>query len=161
MADRCSERSTKLSPTLICELANPTQVNIGLRVLTRPIPAQLPEIYRTLGTDYAERVLPSIIQVLYRCTRAALVRSDMRSPYDLMTLVPLVQQESLKSVIAQYNASQLLTMREVRSNHNLHWDIPVQMASLSELRAHAVAGGQPRHQTDSHSEGTVLQYCLG
>ena len=39
------------------------QVNIGLRVLTRPIPAQLPQIYRTLGTDYAERVLPSIIQV--------------------------------------------------------------------------------------------------
>ena len=61
------------------------QVNIGLRVLTRPIPAKLPEIYRTLGTDYAERVLPSIIQ------------------------------ETLKSVIAQYNASQLLTMREARA----------------------------------------------
>ena len=28
-------------------------VNIGLRVLTRPIPSRLPEIYRTLGTDYA------------------------------------------------------------------------------------------------------------
>lgn len=27
------------------------------------MPAKLPEIYRTLGTDYAERVLPSIIQV--------------------------------------------------------------------------------------------------
>ena len=39
------------------------QVNIGLRVLTRPLPPKLPEIYRTLGTDYAERVLPSIIQV--------------------------------------------------------------------------------------------------
>lgn len=39
------------------------QVNIGLRVLTRPVPGQLPEIYRTLGTDYGERVLPSIIQV--------------------------------------------------------------------------------------------------
>jgi prohibitin 2 len=37
-------------------------VNIGLRVLTRPLPERLPEIYRTLGTDYAERVLPSIIQ---------------------------------------------------------------------------------------------------
>jgi len=40
------------------------QVNIGLRVLTRPIPGRLPELYRTLGTNYDERVLPSIIQVL-------------------------------------------------------------------------------------------------
>ncbi len=36
---------------------------MGLRVLTRPNADKLPEIYRTLGTDYAERVLPSIIQV--------------------------------------------------------------------------------------------------
>ena len=50
----------KEAQQLLCAV----QVNIGLRVLTRPMPAKLPEIYRSLGTDYAERVLPSIIQVL-------------------------------------------------------------------------------------------------
>merc|ERR1719352_1697009 len=57
-------------------------VNISLRVLTRPDAGKLPEVYRTLGTDFNERVLPSIIH------------------------------ETLKSVVAQYNASQLLTQRE-------------------------------------------------
>ena len=60
-------------------------VNISLRVLTRPDSGRLQEIYRTLGMDYDQRVLPSIIQ------------------------------ETLKGVIAQYNAAQLLTQRELVS----------------------------------------------
>ena len=56
-------------------------VNIKLRVLWRPIVEQLPRLYRELGTDFDERVLPSI------------------------------GNEVLKSVVAQYNAEELLSKR--------------------------------------------------
>ncbi|UYV81872.1 PHB2 [Cordylochernes scorpioides] len=48
------------------KIASPTgskdlqMVNISLRVLARPEASKLPTLYRTFGTDYDERVLPSI-----------------------------------------------------------------------------------------------------
>lgn len=56
-------------------------VNLTLRVLLRPEVSRLPDIFKTLGTEYDEKVLPSI------------------------------GNEVLKSVVAQFNADQLLTER--------------------------------------------------
>ena len=44
----------------VCLFSDLQIVNIGLRVLYRPDPLNLPTIYRFLGADFDERVLPSI-----------------------------------------------------------------------------------------------------
>eukprot|EP00903_Cladosiphon_okamuranus_P009358 g8924.t1 len=56
--------------------------NISLRVLSRPLEAELPRIYQELGTDFDDRVLPSL------------------------------GNEVLKAVVAKYNAEELLSKRE-------------------------------------------------
>lgn len=60
-------------------------VQITLRILFRPLPVQLPRIYQILGTDYDERVLPSITN------------------------------EVMKAIVAQFDASELITQRELVS----------------------------------------------
>lgn len=60
-------------------------VQLTVRVLTRPDQSKLPHILQTLGTKWDDRVLPSIVE------------------------------ETLKCVVAQFTASELLTKREMVS----------------------------------------------
>ena len=61
-------------------------VQISLRVLFKPNPSKLSSVYRNLGQDFDARLLPSIVN------------------------------EITKSVVAKYNASELLTKRDAVSN---------------------------------------------
>jgi len=86
-------------------------VNISLRVLYKPDVGHLPEILSKFGEDYDRRILPSIMN------------------------------ETLKAVVAQYNAEQLTTQREeiarlVRRNLSdraLDFHIKIEDCSITHL----------------------------
>ena len=52
-------------------------VNITCRVLSRPKIDALPQIYRTLGSDFDERVLPSIVNEVLKSVVAQFNRTTV------------------------------------------------------------------------------------
>ena len=50
---------------VFCHCLDLQMVNIGLRVLARPQATMLPDMYRKLGLDFDERVLPSIMNEVH------------------------------------------------------------------------------------------------
>ena len=116
------------------------QVQVTMRVLSRPVESQIPSIHQKLGIDYDERVLPSICN------------------------------EVLKGVIAQYDAESLLTLRdkvskEIRDSMNqraVEFSIRLDDVSITHLQfsnefTHAIESKQVAQQEAERSKFVVMK----
>jgi prohibitin 1 len=84
------------------------QVNITLRILFSPIESRIKEIFQQSGTDYDVRIMPSIANEVLKVTRGESAASARRPAHSRALTRPFFSQ----AVVAQYNADQLLTMRD-------------------------------------------------
>ncbi|KRY34459.1 Protein l(2)37Cc [Trichinella spiralis] len=78
-------RATPRNVAVVTGSKDLQNVHTTLRILFRPIPEELPKIYTNIGVDYDERILPSITN------------------------------EVLKAVVAQFDAADMITHRELVS----------------------------------------------